>query len=105
MYASYLHKFDFICLLFVHVSHIKKLENVVVFIFCVYMFKKPNHKGNAPSNLRTLKSKSYEQCRTKHKYYNNKAPHFLTAELQIFNLIKVLSMSKPTQAIMNSAKM
>ena len=24
------------------------------------------------SNLRTLKSKSYEQCRTKHEYYNNK---------------------------------
>ena len=28
------------------------------------------------SNLRILKSKSYEQCRTKHEYYNNKAPHF-----------------------------
>ena len=24
-----------------------------------------------------------EQCRTKHEYYNNKAPHFLTAGLQI----------------------
>ena len=36
------------------------------------------------SNLRTLKSKSYEQCRTKHQYYNNKAPHFLTAGLQLF---------------------
>ena len=35
-------------------------------------------------NLRTLKSKSYEHCRTKHKYYNNKAPHFLTPGLQIF---------------------
>ena len=28
------------------------------------------------NNLQTLKSKSYEQCRTKHEYYNNKAPHF-----------------------------
>ena len=36
------------------------------------------------SNLRTQKSKSYDHCRTKHKPYNNKAPHFLTAGLQIF---------------------
>ena len=41
----------------------------------------PNTKYK--SNLRTLKSKSYEQCRTKHEYYYNKAPHFLTAGLQI----------------------
>ena len=44
--------------------------------------KEPSKKYK--NNLRTLKSKSYEQCRTKHKYYNNKAPHFLTAGLQIF---------------------
>ena len=37
------------------------------------------------NNLRTLKSKSYKQCRTKHEYYNNKAPHFLSAGLQIFS--------------------
>ena len=44
--------------------------------------KEPTKKYR--NNLRTLKSKSYEQCRTKREYYNNKAPQFLTAGLQIF---------------------
>ena len=35
--------------------------------------KEPSKKYK--TNLRTLKSKSYEQCRTKHESYNNKAPH------------------------------
>ena len=42
--------------------------------------KEPNKKYK--SHPRTLKSKSYEQCRTKHEYYNNKTPHFLTAGLR-----------------------
>ena len=41
--------------------------------------KEPSKKYK--NNLRTLKSKGYEQCRKKHEYYNNKAPHFLTAGL------------------------
>ena len=44
--------------------------------------KEPSKKYK--NNLRTLTSKSYEQCRTKHEYYNNKAPQFLTAGLQTF---------------------
>ena len=36
--------------------------------------KEPSKKYK--NNLRTSKSKSYKQCRTKHEYYNNKAPHF-----------------------------
>ena len=44
--------------------------------------KEPSKKYNC--NLRTLKSKSYEQCLTKHEYYNNKASHFLISGLQIF---------------------
>ena len=43
-------------------------------------YKEPSKKYK--TNLRTLKSKRYEQCRTKHEYYNNKAPHFLSAGLQ-----------------------
>ena len=39
---------------------------------------------NYKNNLRTLKSKSYEQCRTKHEHYNNKTPHFLTTGIQVF---------------------
>ena len=42
--------------------------------------KEPSKKYK--NNLRTLKSKSYQQCQTKHEYYNNKTPHFLTAGLQ-----------------------
>ena len=44
--------------------------------------KEPSKKYK--SHPRTMKSKSYEQCRTKHEDYNNKAPHFLSAGLQIF---------------------
>ena len=46
--------------------------------------KEPSKKYK--NNLRTLKSRSYDQCRPKHKYYNNKVPHFLTAGLQIFSI-------------------
>ena len=54
-----------------------------------YLVKNPAEAHKKPSkkyinNLQTLKSKSYEQCQTKHEYYNNKAPHILTAGLQIF---------------------
>ena len=42
------------------------------------------HSKKCKKNLRTVKSKSYEQCRTIHEYYNNKAPHCLTAGLQIY---------------------
>ena len=45
-------------------------------------YKEPSKKYK--NNIQTLKSKDYEQCRTKQEYYNNKAPHFLTAGLQIF---------------------
>ena len=44
--------------------------------------KEPSKKYK--NSLRTLKSNSYEQCQTKHEYYNDKALHFLTAGLQIF---------------------
>ena len=44
--------------------------------------KEPSKKYK--SHPRTLKSKSYEQCRTKLEYHNNKAPRFLTVGLQIF---------------------
>ena len=44
--------------------------------------KEPSKKYK--SHPRTPKSKSYELCRTKLEYYNNKAPYFLTAGLQIF---------------------
>ena len=41
-------------------------------------------KNSAGAHIEpNTKCKSYEQCRTKHEYYNNKAPHFLTAGLQI----------------------
>ena len=44
--------------------------------------KEPSKKYK--NSLRTLKSNSFKQCRTKHEYYNNKASHFLTAGLKIF---------------------
>ena len=44
--------------------------------------KEPSKKYK--SNHRTLKSKSYEQCRTKYEYYNFKVPHFLKVGLHIF---------------------
>ena len=41
------------------------------------------HNKKYQSNLLTLKTESYEHYRTKHEPYNNKAPHFITAGLQI----------------------
>ena len=61
--------------------------------------KQPSKKYKR--NLRTLKSKGCWQCRTKHEYYNNKAPHLLTVP----DLIKVLNMSKTTQAFTSSTEM
>ena len=48
------------------------------------------------NNLRTLKIKSYEKCRTTHEYYNNKATNFFNSWTTEFpNLIKVLKCLLP----------
>ena len=65
--------------------------------------KEPSMKYK--SNLRTLKSKSYEQCRTKHEYFTNKANHFNIWTTDFPDLIKVSNMSKTTQAFASSTKM
>ena len=39
---------------------------------------------NTRAIFETLKSKSYEQCRTKQEYYNNKAPHFYQLDYRFF---------------------
>ena len=65
--------------------------------------KEPRKKYK--NNLRTLKSKSYQQCRTKHEFIINKELHFLPAELRdSADLIKVLNMSKTTLAFTSSTR-
>ena len=76
----------------------------------LYLVKNPAGAHIEPSkkyksNLQTLKSKNYEKYRTKHKYYNNKAPHFFISWTTDFpDLIKVLNMSKTTQAFTSSTE-
>ena len=65
--------------------------------------KEPSKKYK--NKLRTLKSKSFEQCRTKHEYYTSITLKYLsyfhnvlTAELRDYaDLIKFLNMSKTSR--------
>ena len=51
-------------------------HNVTYTIIFGKKYCRSSQRAQQEIQYSTLKSKSYEQCRTKHAYYNNKAAHF-----------------------------
>ena len=48
-----------------------------------YCRSSPRAQHEIQEQCSNTEEQSYEQCRTKHEHYNNKATHFLTPGLQI----------------------